>query len=113
VSTFEDARALALALPEVEEGTSWGSPAFKVRGKLFARLRPEDGLLMVRVADLGEKELLLRSEPEALTTTPHYDGYPSVLVRLEAVERDVLGELLEDAWRTRAPKRLLAERAGA
>jgi hypothetical protein len=63
---------------------------------------------MVRTADEAEKEFLVRAEPEKFFTIPHYDGYPSVLVRLAAVDRDELTELLTDAWRTRAPKRVLA-----
>jgi hypothetical protein len=63
-------------------------------------------VLVLRVADEGEKDFLLRAEPEKFFTIPHYDGYPSVLVRLEAVDRDELAELLADAWRVRAPKRL-------
>jgi hypothetical protein len=66
----------------------------------------------VWVADQGEKEMLIRAEPDKFFTVAHYDGHPSVLVRLSAVDRDELGELLTDAWRARAPKRLLAELDG-
>jgi hypothetical protein len=105
VATEDDVRAIALSLPETAERPSYGTPGFRVRDKLFARIR-EPGVLMLRVADEGEKDFLLRAEPEKFFTTPHYDGYPSVLVHLAAVDREELAELLADAWRTRAPKRL-------
>jgi hypothetical protein len=105
VATEDDARELALALPETVERPSYGTPGFRVKDRLFARIR-EPGVLLVRVADEGEKDFLLRAEPEKFFTTPHYDGHPSVLVRLAAVDRDELAELLTDAWRARAPKRL-------
>jgi hypothetical protein len=105
VATEDDVRAIALSLPETAERPSYGTPGFRVKDRLFARIR-EPGVLLVRVADEGEKEFLLRAEPEKFFTTPHYDGHTSVLVRLAAVDREELGELLADAWRARAPKRL-------
>jgi hypothetical protein len=81
-----------------------------VHGKLFAWMsRPRDGgTLAVRV-DRDEKQLLLESRPDLYFTTPHYDGYPAVLVQLDTIGRDDLAERLEDAWLTRAPKRLAAQ----
>jgi hypothetical protein len=108
VATLEDVRELAAALPATVEKPSYGTPGFRVKDKLFARIR-EDDVLVVWVADLGEKEMLIRSEPDTFFTVPHYDGHPMVLVRLGTVDRTELGELLTDAWRVRAPKRLLAE----
>jgi hypothetical protein len=105
MATEGDVREIALGLPETEERPSYGTPGFRVKDRLFARIR-EPGVLLVRVGDEGEKEFLLRAEPEKFFTTPHYDGHPSVLVRLDAVDRDELAELLADAWRARAPKRL-------
>lgn len=107
--TWEDVVALAQRFPGVEESTSYGTPAVKVRGKLIARLRTDPDALMLRVSDLGEKEALLQGEPDAFFTIAHYDGYPAVLVRLDAVDPEQLAELVEDAWRVRAPKRLVAE----
>jgi len=109
MTTQNDVRELALALPATVEKPSYGTPGFRVKDKLFARMREEGDVLVVWCADLGEKELLVRSEPEKFFTTPHYDGHASVLVRLPAVDRPELGELLTDAWRARAPKRLVAE----
>jgi hypothetical protein len=108
--TFETVRQLALALPEVEESTSYGTPAFKVRKKLFVRLR-EEGVLVVK-CDLVYKDILLQSQPDAYFTTPHYDGYPAILVHLDAVDEDDLRDLLADAWRMTAPKRLVTAHEG-
>ena len=105
MASDDDVRAIALSLPETEERPSYGTPGFRVKDRLFARLR-EPGVLVLWVADEGEKDFLLRAEPDKFFTTPHYDGYPSVLVRLGAVDREELRELLTDAWRVRAPKRL-------
>jgi hypothetical protein len=107
--TWDDVLGLALRFPGVEESTSYGTPAIKVRGKLMARMRTDPDALVLRVADLGEREALLQGEPGAFFTIPHYDGYPMVLVRLDAVDPAQLAELVEDAWRLRAPKRLVAE----
>jgi len=59
------------------------------------------------VADMGEREALLQGQPDAFFSTPHYDGYPYVLLRLEKVDPDELAELIEEAWRIKAPKRVV------
>jgi hypothetical protein len=107
VVTEDDVRRAALALPATTEAPSYGTPGFRVKDKLFARIRPGGDLLLVWTADLGEKEALLASEPDTFTTTPHYDGHPTVLVRMGAVDAEELAELLTESWRLRAPKRLL------
>jgi hypothetical protein len=106
VVTLDTVRSLALALPEVVETTSYGTPSFKLRRRMIARLRETD-VLVVRI-DLADKDFLTQSRPETYFTTPHYDGYPAVLVRLPAIEREELGELLTAAWRFVAPVRLAA-----
>ena len=106
--TQSDVREIALSLPATEERPSYGTPGFRVRDKLFARLRDEGEVLLVWCADEGEKELLIGAEPDKFFTTRHYDGHPSVLVRLCAVDREELAELLTDAWLVRAPRRLAA-----
>ena len=104
--TWDDVVALASALPEVAESTAYRTPSLQVRGKGFARLRTEaEGGLMV-MCPLEEKEALLASGDPAFYTTPHYDGYGAILVDLERVSHEQLVELLEDAWRHRAPARL-------
>jgi hypothetical protein len=104
MATFEDVRALSLELPAAEESTSYGTPAFKVRKKLFARLREED-ILVIRV-DRDERAALIESEPEIYFMTPHYKNYGFVLVRLEAVDRKELREILIESWRLAAPRKL-------
>jgi len=98
---------LARRLPEVEEGTSYGTPALRVRGKFFARLR-EDGETLVVKMNIFERQYLMEADPEVFFITDHYRDYPSVLVRLSAVQPAQLAERLEDAWRIAAPKRLVA-----
>ena len=91
----------------MEEGTSYGTPAFKVRGKLLARLREDGESLVVRIGFL-ERELHMKADPETFYITDHYLNYPAMLVRLPRVRAVQLRELLEQAWRQVAPKRLLA-----
>ena len=100
--------ALGQRLPEVEEGTCYGTPALRMRGKFMCRLRTDPDALVVRVIDSRDAQALLLGRPDVFFSTPHYDGHPYVLVRLDVVDREQLAELLEDAWRLRAPKRLLA-----
>jgi hypothetical protein len=108
VATEDDVRRIALALPETIEKPWFGTPGFRVKDKGFLRIRSEaEGGLVVFVADLDEKDALLASDPGKFFTTPHYDGYPTVLVNLPAVEVDELEELITDSWRLRAPKRVL------
>ena len=107
--TWEDVVAIGTRFPGVELGTSYGTPSLRVRGKFMCRLRTDPDALVLRVSDLGEREALLQGQPDAFFSTPHYDGHPYVLVRLEAVDPTELAELVEEAWRVRAPKRLVAE----
>jgi hypothetical protein len=127
---WDDVAAIALSLPEVAEEPTFGNRAWKVRKKLFAWERPlrkreieqlgeeaPDGeILGVRVPDEDAKLALLESEPNIYFTTPHFDGHPSVLVRLERIPRSDLEEALVEAWLSRAPKRVAAsyleERSG-
>jgi hypothetical protein len=105
--TWDDVVAIGLRFPEVEVSTWFRTPSLKVRGKSMCRLRTDPDALVLRVIDLGEREALLQGQPDAFFSTPHYDGYPYVLVRLEAVDPVELAELIEDAWRIQAPKRLV------
>jgi hypothetical protein len=108
VATEDDVRRIALSLPETTEKPSYGTPGFRVKDRLFARIHQDGGLLVVWCEDEAEKEALIGSEPSVFTTTPHYDGHPMVLVRLEAVGDDQLDALLTDSWRLRAPARVRA-----
>jgi len=105
--SYDTVRDLARSLPDVEEGTSYGTPALKVRGKLFARLK-EDGETLVLRTDAFERTHLMHDAPGTFFITEHYREYPWVLVRLGAVSRAQMRALLEGAWRRVAPKKLVA-----
>jgi hypothetical protein len=102
--TFDDVRKIALAWPEVEDGTSYGTPALKVRKKLLAQLREDgDGLVMPGVP-LDEREMLVESQPKVFYFTDHYKDYPMVLIRLSKARRATVESLLLRNWRTLASK---------
>jgi hypothetical protein len=105
---WSDVVAAGRDLPEVEEGIWFRTPCLKVRKKSFCRMKEDGETLVIRVVDLEDKEALLRADPEVYFTTRHYDGYPYVLVRLAAADPVELRDLVEDAWRLVAPKRLVA-----
>jgi hypothetical protein len=121
--TFADVRRIALALPETHEHESRGHAHWRVKDKNFVWERPlrqsdlkalgaaaPDGLILgVRVEHLGAKEALLQSDPDVYFTTPHFDGYPAVLVQLEKVSEEELTELIVEAWLNRAPPKLVRQ----
>lgn len=108
MADWDTVREIALAFPEVEAASS-GRVAFSVRGKGFAwEARERDGAgLAVRV-DRDDKQLFLDANPDVYFTSPHYNGYPAVQIRVETIDPDELRERLEDAWLIQAPKRLAA-----
>jgi hypothetical protein len=108
VFTEADVRRIALSLPHTTEKSSYGTPGFRVKDKLFARIRDEGDVLVVFVDSLEEKRILIASDPEKFFSLPHYDGHASVLVRFAAVDTDELTELLTEAWRVRAPAKVRA-----
>jgi hypothetical protein len=101
-------RRLALALPGVEEGPCYGTPGFRVRGKFLARLREDGATLVVKCGD-DERDFRMQADPGTFFITDHYRGYPAVLIRLASVRPADLRDVLEQAWRRSAPKRLVAE----
>jgi hypothetical protein len=107
VATWKTVQGIARQLPGAEESTSYGTPAFKVKGKLFARLKENRTQLVVHVP-IAERALLVEFKPTVFVVTPHYEKHPYVLVELAHVEKAELTELLEDSWRMVAPKHLLA-----
>lgn len=109
--TFAVARRLALSLPGVEEGTCYGTPGFRVKGKFMARVWEDGETLVVKCGD-DERDIWMQIDPDTFFVTDHYRGYPAVLVRLPLVDPAALREVLEQAWRLNAPKKLVAERDG-
>jgi hypothetical protein len=123
MATWDDVRRIALALPETSEGSSYGNTAWKVRDKGFVWERPlrksdlealgdaaPDGpILGARVEHLVAKEALLADDPAVFFTTPHFDGFAAVLVRLDEIAVADLEEVIVEAWLSRAPKRLAKE----
>jgi hypothetical protein len=108
-----DVRRICLSLPETIEQPYEGRPGFRVKNKLFARLRERPDALVVWRPEIGEKEVLIASEPHKFFQTPHYEGHPAVLVNLEAIDVDELEELLTESWLLRAPARLAAAFEGS
>ena len=120
MASWDDVRRIALGLPESSERSSRGLASWRVREKGFVWERPlragevralgddapEGSILGARVEHLGAKEALLADDPDVFFTTPHFDGYPAVLVRLDRIALDELNELIVEAWLSRAPKRL-------
>ena len=114
----DDVRRLALALPHVVEIESDGFD-FRVVGKGFVWSYPErrpgkprrirTDIAVLFVGDEAEKQALLLGEPAVFFTTPGYDGWPLVMLRLAAVDAERLAELVTDAWRMRAPDELVGE----
>jgi hypothetical protein len=118
---WEDVSRLALALPEAEEGATYGgNRAWTVRKKMFIWERPlrrsdlkalgdaapQGPILGAKVEHLIAKEALLADDPAVFFTTPHFDGYPAVLIRLPAISNEILEEVIAEAWLSQAPKRL-------
>jgi len=120
MATWDDVQRLALALPETSEAISREQRHWRVKDQSFVWERPlrradlealgaeapEGPILGARVEHLIAKEALLADDPEVYFTTPHFDGYPAVLVPLERIRLDDLQELVVEAWLARAPKRL-------
>jgi hypothetical protein len=123
VASWDDVRRIALALPECSERPMHGLASWRVRDKVFVWERPlrasevkalgdaaPDGpILGARVEHLGAKEALLADDPRVYFTTPHFDGYPAILARLERIDAGSLDELIVEAWLCRAPKRLAGQ----
>jgi hypothetical protein len=105
-------RAMVKRLPSTAEGPCYGTPGFRVKGKLIARLWEDNRTLVVKI-DRTERELLIEAEPDVYFVTDHYRGYDWVLVNLSKVKSADLVRMIENAWRSVAPKRLIRELEGA
>lgn len=107
VMTWRQLCALARALPEVVEGASYGTPALKVRGKGFVRLKEDGKTVVFVVASLDDQEALIATKPATYFITDHYRGYAAVLTHLSKLTPAQARERLDHAWRAKAPKSLL------
>lgn len=106
--TFEDICRIALSFPGVEEGTSYGTPAFRVSRKFITRLHDEGEAMVMRMP-FEEREMLMEREPETYFITDHYRDYPTVLVRISTVAEPLFRTLFERNWRAAAAKKHLKE----
>ena len=98
---------MTAAWPGVEEATSYGTPALKVRGKLLTRLREDGDSLVVKGVGFDERAMLLEADPDIFYVTDHYRDWPIVLVRLSRAHPDTVRTLLLRYWREIAPKRIV------
>jgi hypothetical protein len=103
LTSFDDIRKVAHELPGVVDGTSYGTPALKVGGKLIARLHQSMDCVVLR-SDLLDREILMQSAPDAFFITDHYRDCPWILLRLGVVDKGALPDLIERAWRLVASK---------
>ena len=94
-----EARRLLLKLPNVAEGRSYGMPSFLLNGRFLARFRDDDTVLVLQLATISERDVLMELDPRAFFFTEHYRNYPAVLVRLAAVARALLIDVVTEAWR--------------
>ncbi len=105
-SDVETLRRIALSFPGVEEGTSYGTLAFRVGKKFICRMKEDGESLAIRM-EFGEREILMEGEPETFYLTEHYRNYPMVLVRLPKVHPEELKRIFGNAWRRFASKKLV------
>ena len=123
MASWEDVRRIALDLPETDEGTTHGNRSWRVKEKGFVWERPlrrgdlealgdaaPDGpILGARVENEMAKEALVANDPDVFFTTPHFNGYPAILIRLDKISVEDLTEVIVEAWLAKAPKRLVKE----
>ena len=107
--TFDDVRTIALAWPEVEDGTSYGTPALKVRKKMLVRLKEDGDSLVIPGVPPEERDMLMSSQPRVFYFTDHYKDYPMILVRLSKAKRAIVEPFLRRQWRTLASKTAVRE----
>ena len=107
--TFDDVKKLALAWPEVEDGTSYGTPALKVRKKMLVRLKEDGDSLVMPSVPLDEREMLVETQPKIFYFTDHYRDYPMVLIRLSRAKRATVEPFVRRRWRELASKKAVRE----
>lgn len=108
--TFDEVQRFALTWPEVEQGTSYGTPALKVRKKLLARLKEDGDSLVIPGVPAEERDMLVERDPKVFYFTDHYKDYPIVLARLSKAKRASVEPLLRRQWQALASKAALAQR---
>jgi hypothetical protein len=116
VSTFKRVEAIGRTLPDVEVTTAWGSPALKVRGRMFvcmASHKSAEADTLVVMMDFPDRDALVEEDPDTYYLKEHYVGYPCVLVRLSRVHPDALRDLVTGAHRYVSTKRTRGKRRGA
>jgi hypothetical protein len=121
MATWDDVRTIALGLPETferqgrdglrdwrvrDKGFVWERPLRKGDLDALGDSAPDGAILGARVPDVGAKEALIADDPDVYFTTPHFDGYPAILVRLDRIGLPEMEELIVEAWIKQAPKRL-------
>jgi hypothetical protein len=111
-SDVETLRRIALSFAGVEEGTSYGTLAYRVGKKFICRMKEDGESLAIRM-EFGEREILVEGEPETFYFTDHYANYPMVLIRLSKVHPDELKRIFGNAWRRFAGKKLLKQEGAA
>ena len=107
--TFDEVRKFALLWPEVEDGTSYGIPALKVRKKMLARLKEDGDSLVMPGVPRDEREMLVESQPKLFYFTDHYRDYPIVLIRLSKASRAIVEPFLRRHWRKLASNKAVKE----
>ncbi|UGY00189.1 MmcQ/YjbR family DNA-binding protein [Bradyrhizobium quebecense] len=107
--TFDDVRTLVLAWPEIEDGSSYGTPALKVRKKMLVRLKEDGDSLVMPGVPPDERDMLVESQPTVFYFTDHYRDYPIVLIRLSKAKRTTVEPLLRRHWRTLASKKAVRD----
>lgn len=107
--TFDDVRKIALVWAEVEDGSSYGSPALKVRKKMLVRLREDGDSLVMPGIPFEERDMLVESQPRIFYFTDHYKDYPMVLLRLSKAKRAMVEPLLRRQWRALASKKAVKD----
>jgi hypothetical protein len=103
--TFDDVRKIALAWPEVEDGSSYGTPALKVRKKMLVRLKEDGDSLVMPDVPQDERAMLVETQPKIFYFTDHYRDYPMVLIRLSKTRRAIVEPFLRRRWRELASKK--------
>lgn len=108
--TFDDVVRITSDLPGVEAGVSYGTPALRVAKKLMCRMWEDGETMVLKPVEEIEHQFLMDTQPDVFYRTPHYEGYPTILIHLSRIDESQLRELIEQCWERLATKKLLAAR---